>query len=299
MIHSSRLPVNVLTDHAATKGIVEQTRLDTSSTDRANRRLITASIYLSEYDLKVYHLPGRLNYVPDALSRLKALTDPVDRPDGDAVLDMVMFAFAEARMEDSLKQQFVEGYLNDTKYSSIIADLKKPPKRRNQSSGEYPDTEDSVVFSRPGLPFTLIDGLLYNIRPDGLRALCVPHKMIRTILSLAHDAKHHFGGDKMLYDLRGVSMANKTREVRQYVDHCPQCNLNATDRQPPVGDYQPIRPQDTLPMRVIAMDFIVGLPTVSAKTPAEEIRAPNFRHPWTREFIGLYDGSAGTQSLRF
>ena len=93
MIHSARMPVVVLTDHAATRGIVEQTTLDTSSTNRANRRLINVSIYLSQYDLKVYHLPGRLNFVPDALSRLTALGDLVEREDGDAILDSIWFAF--------------------------------------------------------------------------------------------------------------------------------------------------------------------------------------------------------------
>ncbi len=73
MIHFARLLVNVLTDYASIHGIIEQTRLDTSSTDRANRRLITALVYLSEYDLKVFYLPRRLNYVPDVLSRLKAM----------------------------------------------------------------------------------------------------------------------------------------------------------------------------------------------------------------------------------
>ncbi|KAL2017178.1 hypothetical protein VTK56DRAFT_2498 [Thermocarpiscus australiensis] len=106
MIHSSRLPVTVLTDHASTKGIVEQSNLDTSSTDRANRKLINASIYLSQYDLKVYYLPGRLNFVPDALSRLKALQDQPERKEGDVILDNIWFAFAEAKMDDSLKKQF-------------------------------------------------------------------------------------------------------------------------------------------------------------------------------------------------
>ncbi len=73
MIHSARLLVNVLTDYASTRSIIEQTYLDISSTDRANRRLITALVYLSEYDLKVFHLSRRLNYVPNALSRLKAI----------------------------------------------------------------------------------------------------------------------------------------------------------------------------------------------------------------------------------
>ncbi len=255
MIHSARLPVNVLTDHASTRGIVEQTRLDTSSTDRANRRLITASVYLSEYDLKVFHLPGRLNYVPDALSRLKAMQDVPERPDGDVVLDDVMLAFAEARMEENLKRQFVDAYQGDRKYKAIVKDL----------VGDSPTVEGTGSFSRAGLPFVLTDGLLYNVQPNGLRSLCIPHGMVKTVLNQAHDAKHHFGVERMLYDLRGLAMARKTYQVKKYVDHCPQCNLNITDRLPPVGDYQPIRPEDTLPMRVIAIDFIVGLPTVQAE----------------------------------
>jgi len=103
MIHSSRLPVNVLTDHISIRGIVEQTLLDTSSTDRANRRLITASIYLPGYDLKVFHLPRRLNFIPDVLSRLKALEDPVERGEGEVVLDNIILAFAKAYIDDSLK----------------------------------------------------------------------------------------------------------------------------------------------------------------------------------------------------
>ncbi|EAQ86812.1 hypothetical protein CHGG_08065 [Chaetomium globosum CBS 148.51] len=254
MIHSSRHPVNVLTDHSSTRGIVEQTRLDTSSTDRSNRRLITASVYLSEYDLKVFHLPGRLNFVPDALSRLAAVQDKPEREEGEVILDNVMFAWAEAQMDDSLKNEFIAAYHEDSKYSAIIKDL---------INGE--PAEGSGEFFRPGLPFVLTGGLLYNIRPDGLRSICIPHKMVKTVLSMVHDQKHHFGIDRMLYDLRGVSMVNKTRQVRKFAQHCPQCNVVSTDRQPPIGTLQPIRPADTLPMRVIGIDFIVGLPTVPSE----------------------------------
>jgi hypothetical protein len=124
-IHSAHLPVIALTDHAATRGIVEQTTLDTSSTDRANRRLINASVYLSQYDLKVFHLPGRLNFVPDALSRLKALDDTVERPEGDAILDNIWFAFAEAHMDADLKRQFVDEYSKDSK--SPTSSTTSPP----------------------------------------------------------------------------------------------------------------------------------------------------------------------------
>ena len=39
--------------------------------------------------------------------------------------------------------------------------------------------EDSRAFSRPGLPFVIADGLLYNVRPDGLRSLYVSHAKIK------------------------------------------------------------------------------------------------------------------------
>ena len=207
-IHSSRQPVIVLTDHVSTRGIVEQTQLDTSLTDRANRRLITTSVHLSEYNLKVYHLPGRLIYVPDALSRLAAVQDKPQREEGEVILDNVMFAWAEAQMEKSLKNRFIEAYHEDAKYGAIIKDL--------VAKGPAEGSED---FFRPGLPFVLSQGLLYNIRPDGLRSVYIPHKMVKTILSMVHDQKHHFGVDRMLYDLRGISMVNKTYLVKKFAQH--------------------------------------------------------------------------------
>ena len=76
MMKSSKHPVVILI-----KGIVEKTTLQTTSTDRANRRLINASIYLSEYDLQLFHIPGRINTVPNALSRLPAKRTPDEEAD--------------------------------------------------------------------------------------------------------------------------------------------------------------------------------------------------------------------------
>jgi hypothetical protein len=66
--------------------------LRTSSTDRANKKLINALVYLLQYNIKVHHLASKLNLVPDVLSRLKATGDTVDRPNGIATLDDVWFA---------------------------------------------------------------------------------------------------------------------------------------------------------------------------------------------------------------
>lgn len=46
IIHSANETVIVLTDYSATKGIVKKTKIETISTDRANKRLINVSVYL-------------------------------------------------------------------------------------------------------------------------------------------------------------------------------------------------------------------------------------------------------------
>jgi Reverse transcriptase (RNA-dependent DNA polymerase)/RNase H-like domain found in reverse transcriptase/Integrase zinc binding domain len=252
-LHSSNVPVVVLTDHSATKGIVEQTSLNTTSTDRANRRLINASIYLSQYQFDVYHIPGRLNYVPDALSRLHAAGDDTQRHSTEpATLDDVWFA-SEALMNDEMRRKFSEGYKSDHLYQKIVRDLV--------------GNKEVANASKVGHPFCLVDNLLYNTAQDNTRRLCIPHDLIREILELAHDQKHHFGRDRMMKELSNLHFHRKSYLVKKYCEHCPTCELNRTDRQQALGNYEPIRTPEE-PMHTITIDFIVGLPEVSsAGTP--------------------------------
>jgi hypothetical protein len=252
-LHSSNLPVAVITDHSATKGIVDQTTLNTTSTDRANRRLINASVYLSQYQLNVYHIPGRLNHVPDALSRLQATGDDTQRQSPEpATLDNVWFA-SEALMNDEMRQRFIQGYQADHLYQKIVTDL----------VGDKPSNEDVTNASKVGHPFCLIDSLLYNTAQDGTRRLCIPHDLIKDILELPHDQKHHFGRDRMTKDLSNLHFHRKSYLVKKYCEHCPTCQLNRTDRQQTLGNYEPIRTPEE-PMHTITIDFIVGLPEASA-----------------------------------
>ncbi|KAL2015851.1 hypothetical protein VTK56DRAFT_4698 [Thermocarpiscus australiensis] len=64
--------------------------------------------------------------------------------------------------------------------------------------------------------------------------LFIPHNQIKDILAVAYDDKHHFSEERMLYDLRGVSINNKACLVKKYVKHRLARKLNATDRQPPI-----------------------------------------------------------------
>ena len=115
----------------------------------------------------------------------------------------------------------------------------------------------------------MINSLLYNIRADSIRTLYVPYgEVLKCILAATYNEKHHFSEERMLYNLYGLSISNKTYMVKSYIKHCPIYQLNAIDYQLPIGNYQPVRPSDTLPIQVIAIDFIVGLPVVkAASTP--------------------------------
>ncbi|VTT79845.1 unnamed protein product [Fusarium fujikuroi] len=42
-------------------------------TNRANRYLVNASIYLLEYNLYIFYIPKKKNFIPNAFSYLKAL----------------------------------------------------------------------------------------------------------------------------------------------------------------------------------------------------------------------------------
>ncbi len=148
MLYSSNLPVTVLTDYSVTKDIVDQTILNTNSTDRANRQLINALVYLSQYQLNVYYIPGRLNHVPDALSCLQALGDSVQRQSKDpAILDDVWFA-SKALMSDAICQKFIQGYKSDYLFQKIITNLA--------------GNKDVTNTSKLGYLFCLINSLLYN-----------------------------------------------------------------------------------------------------------------------------------------
>ena len=68
----------------------------------------------------------------------------------------------------------------------------------------------------------MIDGLLYNIRADGIHAFYVPcGEVLKCILAVTYDEKHYFGEERILYDLRGLSISNKTYIVKVYIKHCP------------------------------------------------------------------------------
>jgi hypothetical protein len=80
----------VLTDYKSIRRIVYHGILNTISIDRANHRFINALVYLFVYQLDIYYIPSRLNFVPNAFSYLYTLRDDiVCEDDIEPVLDVL------------------------------------------------------------------------------------------------------------------------------------------------------------------------------------------------------------------
>lgn len=83
-VDACKTTVYFFTDHRAIIGLKNQTTdiVNTTALSSKNKRLVRAMEYISQFSVEVYHKPGRLHIVPDALSRLprKTLTTPPDAP---------------------------------------------------------------------------------------------------------------------------------------------------------------------------------------------------------------------------
>ena len=46
-------------------------------------------------------------------------------------------------------------------------------------------------------------------------------EVLKRVLVATYNEKHYFGEERILYDLYGLSISNKTYIVKSYVKYCP------------------------------------------------------------------------------
>ena len=251
----------VYTDHGAALGIAKQTTLSTSSTAKLNLRLIRASEYIQQFrNLEFRHKPGKRHVVPDALSRLPSSDSSAseksasDAGELDALYACAYTSTTLVELSPELKQQMIDGYQKDSAWKKVLQTLKS-----NEEAGE----------NAAKLPFVRNkDGLIWKVDAatgdHGLspRRLCVPESCIPTFLEVAHTS--HVGLAKSFEIIsRQWYIRHLTRHLRDYIRHCPQCQLYQTPRHLPHGSLQPIL-TPPMPYHTLTIDFILSLPT-SAK----------------------------------
>ena len=284
MIEAAKNTTVVFTDHAANTSIAKQTTLSSSNTDKLNLRLIRASTYLSQFRLDVKHRPGKEHVVPDALSRLSSgngpantlRTSPSDVLDLDSYFsgvedpscdpDNYAYAGTLISMSDDFRKQITDGYANEKVWRHLLTVLKKlaTSAQEEQDTSATADVHMKDVSIpkkfRTGIDFQLEnDGLIYYTG-EGAHRLCIPTAAEEEVFRLAHDANAHAGVHRCFSRIADtLYIPRLSRKIRQYIEHCPSCQLTQTKRHRPYGELMPVTspPQ---PFHTIAMDFILALP---------------------------------------
>ena len=103
-----------------------------------------------------------MNFIPDTLSRLKVKSNipPEKRLEGEIILNNIWFLIAEPQIDLIIKERLKIGYRIDSKFNKILNNFTEIIK-------------DNGNAFRPGYPFIINDGLIYNLRNDKFKSLYI------------------------------------------------------------------------------------------------------------------------------
>ena len=299
LIEASKHVTVIFTNHAANAFIARQTTLSSSNTDKLNLRLVRASTYLSQFRLDIRYRSGKRHVIPDALFRLSADRSFLDDGENlelesyhssmaDPSVNDQCFAYHGAliSMSSDFHKQLVDGYVKEKVWTGLITMLISLNKRlmlekpfavasSDEASGSPPSIDGNSSreaspsegnSSQPkksyiGIDFELDDGLIYHTG-KGRRRLCIPASCEAEVFRMSHDDNQHAGRHRCYQRIAdSLYVPRLSRKLRQYLDHCPSCQLNQTKRHKPYEELMPIS-STPRPFHTIAIDFVVGLPGV-------------------------------------
>ncbi len=260
MIEAAAKNVIIYTDHAASVGISRQSSLNTTAVEKLNLRLIRASEYLQRFRLDVRYKPGKSNIIPDALSRLPSDNDIRERlanrenqPETDnSILEALQadsrtaaYVGTLVEVSDQLRQDIKRGYAEEPKWERILRMLE-----RNNALG--PDAAR--------LPYEIRDGLIFYKDLEKGPRLCIPKSLYGRMFKIAHDDIGHPGYARTHERLTdSLYLYDLSKNLHEYIQHCPQCQLSQTPRHKPYGALQPIITPPR-PFHTLTIDFILALP---------------------------------------
>jgi len=234
--------VLIYTDHKSLKYIFSQKELN-----MRQRRWLEL---MADYDIDLQYHPGKVNTVPDALSRmpenrvLVQITQQKELIRDFIRLDLMLVQGTEkAGQLMALQIQ-----------SSLIDEIKEAQK-------EDPRLQIFRAQVEAGLRTDIC------IHPDGAlyfgSRLCVPQGEVRQkILEEAHSSAYsiHPGGTKMYQDLKKHFWWNAMkREIAQFVAKCLVCQQIKIEHQRSAGLLHPL-PIPEWKWEHITMDFVTALP---------------------------------------
>ena len=90
-----------------------------------------------------------------------------------------------------MRSKFKSKYKENIKYAPFLPQLEG-------------STENGIKF-----PFKVNNGLIFNIKINGIRKLYILYNLIKRFLKKVYDNKYYFNCDKILYELKSVTFLNK------------------------------------------------------------------------------------------
>jgi len=258
LIESSNLPTIIHTDHGANVGIVKQTSLSTTSTEKQNLRLVRASEYLQRFNLDVRHKPGKQHIVPDALSRLASTMPPetgMEEGELDALFAVdALFVETYAEMSDEFRKRLIQGYDEDPAWRHTIDVLDKDKNNGGEDTANLPFEwgSDGVIWHR---------SLSTSDHAFEPRRLVIPRSLHKDVFHMIHTQDGHPGFQRCLDRLQSAFYIRRAaKHLKDYLLHCPECLVFQTRRHKPYGSLQPIQ-SPPIPFHTLAIDFILALPS--------------------------------------
>lgn len=257
LIEAGNRKVVIHTDHSATRDIANSTKLKSSSTTRANQRLIRAGQYLSQFPNIIWkYRRGRDNTDADGLSRLPATHDPlgVKLEDDFEQLgpDLLGYFGTYVNLDSATLEKISDGYKSDAAYKKVFPIIAG---RLENSDG--PEEYNGFLAKRH-------EGkvLLFMIDAEDKRLrLCIPDSFHNEICRMAHDLQNHAGLVWMKESIRqNYFIKGMSKIVENYRKNCSSCEVNTNHRHKPFGVLQPIVTPAMI-FHTINMDMIVKLPT--------------------------------------
>ena len=294
-------PVFMFTDHIAILGMSNHTDIANSTAmSNKNLRLVRAMEYISMFDMRVLHKPGRQHQVPHALSRLP--TSEKEIPSQEAGLDWLPHDSEEnwalfgvqnilqtpptrlppMRVAPEPDLPNVEFGMQPLAPPATTVFHMAPHLRNKLSQGydkdpEWRTTMETVQRNmridqedRATLPFKLTNGLLWKKAADGMPdRLCVPRDCIRDVFAHIHGPSH-LGYNKLRDELAKFVVKKGAQKLRGYLRQCPNCQVFRTRTHRPYGNLQPIF-SPPCPYHTISIDFVMSLPQTTVDGIEKEI----------------------------
>ena len=133
------------------------------------------------------------------------------------------------------------------------------PQGKELATLMVPDAAPLTEVKNNGTRFSFNNGLIYFHDTDGTQRICIPKSVYKEVFYLAYDEHAHSGFHRTYERIAGLLYLRRLSDsLKQYIRHCPECQVNQTKRHPPYGALTPM-PYSTTPFHTIAIDFVLAL----------------------------------------